>query len=189
MLPDGLYSDEYDDPDDGFGTMLKIYGDPYPLTSGTFPVTVTVNSGTDSASRTFDLVIADPQPPLALTYDLSKAVPIPLVKNSLFSGLTLEATGGIPLTGGENLYNWTPVSLPPELILSFVERGTASETMELEGTPTAIGNYSITIQVTDQFVQNPSAPNGPTRPVKVSFDLCVFGASMYVMLFPFLWFH
>jgi hypothetical protein len=103
----------------------------------TFTVTVTDATGASNTSVQFQIVVSS----LALT----TTSPLPAgTVNAVYPGVQFAATGGTPpyafsVANGSNL--------PPGLSLSAAG--------DLAGTPTALGNYSFGISVTDS--ENPAA--------------------------------
>lgn len=100
-----------------------------PTTAGAFTLTVTVqDSAQESVSKSFALRILPP--PLLIT-----TASLPEGRNGDAYSATLAASGGTPP------YQWSAAGLPPNL--SITPAGIIS------GSPSATGNFSITVTVTD----------------------------------------
>lgn len=115
-----------------------------PTVSGSFAVTVTVTDAYTFAQRSYTVVIAS-----------SLVVAGPALPNGqinvAYGPATVTATGGTaPLT-------WTQTGLPAGLSI-----GAATGTVS--GTPTAVGNYTVTVTVTDAT----SASAQATYPVSIA---------------------
>ncbi len=101
-----------------------------PTTAGTTPFSVRVQSG-DGQSATKDLSITVIQPPLSITTEI-----LPDGEVGTAYDQTLAATGG------DGTYTWSLASgsLPDGL-------GLAGATGQISGTPTAVGDWTFTVQV------------------------------------------
>ncbi len=70
---------------------------------------------------------------------------------AIIGAVSSNATVGIAynsslaVTGGTGMYTWTAAGLPPGITAS----GTSSSTLVLSGTPTTVGNYTVSATVTD----------------------------------------
>ena len=181
ILPPGLdYSivdDPIDDPD--FGNIFIISGTP--IKSGTFGFTLQVATNDDTDTQRFSIDIAAPN--TALTIDMTPVPAPPATKqaeyipdpNATNPYLTFEAWGGVPYTTGGRMYDWTLNDAPPGLGLVPLAGPAGTEFMQLKGTPTIVGNYSVTVEVMDQYITDTG------RPVVFSFDLCVLPAEPFTV--------
>ena len=103
-----------------------------PTTDGTYPVKYTVDDGTNTVSRTFNIVVVPPGAALMVGDPPDRT----LTLNVAFSELLPVATGG---TG---IYVYAVTGSIPDG-LDF-----AADTQILSGTPTATGSFIMTYQVT-----------------------------------------
>jgi len=104
-----------------------------PTASGGFSVTVTVtDSASHSTNQVYPLTI-NPPPPLSITSPAS--LPNGTV-NVTYTSTTVTATGGVPP------YSWSATGLPAGLSVG-------GSTGTISGKPTASGNFSVTVTVTD----------------------------------------
>jgi hypothetical protein len=163
-LPQGLNCTTlYNDPD--FGNMCVISG--VPREAGKFSFALQVTSAGETDTQNFTIFVEDPDP---LVVTPAPLPPPAATRGYAYSGLTLTATGGVPLSAGSQLYNWTLLNAPAGLALQLIPSEPRIEVMELGGTPEFAGNFTVTVEVMDDFI---TYSGGPVRPVQVMFDICV----------------
>ncbi|MGB2906948.1 MAG: hypothetical protein WBB73_07595 [Candidatus Aminicenantaceae bacterium] len=183
-LPAGLAYSIEDLPDDDpdFGNIVLISG--LPRQSGHFEFVFEVVSDGDSDTQRFSIDLMAPEYPLQVTMTPNLAPPeqgylAPSATKDVFyttngdlenpTFLTFEAWGGIPLSDSGAMYNWALLDAPSGLDLFQFNGAEGSEFMQLKGTPLIVGNYTVTVQVNDDYL-----PDDPEeRPVSISFELCV----------------
>ena len=134
-LPAGMYLDSYGD----------LYGTPTSAGTSTFTVQVT-----DQATPTPNVASV----PLTLT--IAAAAPLAITTTSLDSGVqgtdyyaSLQANGGV----GYDTWSLASGTLPAGMYLDSYG--------ELYGTPSALGTYNFTVQVTDQATPTPNVASVP----------------------------
>ncbi len=116
-----------------------------PTATGTFEVTATVTDNKSAtASTTFDIVVAAPDPLVATTPGNKSAY-----VSQTMPSFTMSSTGGAPS------YSWTATGLPAGVTMSAA--GVVS------GTPAVEGTFPVTAKVTD----------GGSRTAETMFDLTV----------------
>jgi hypothetical protein len=123
-----------------------------PTVAGSYSFAVTVeDSGWQAASQSFSLTIAAPAP----------SSPLSISTDSLPQAYVPEPYAGpVQVTGGTPGYSWSVSfgQLPPGLCLS-------SATGEISGTPSAAGNFSFTVTVTDS--------SSPAETASATYSLAV----------------
>lgn len=135
-LPSGVtFTDKHD------GT-AALAGTPSAGTAGIYPITITAANGVGSnATQSFTLTVNAATQALVVT---TTSLPSDR-KNVRYPTTVLQAANGT------TPYSWKVVSgaLPP--VLSLSPSGTIS------GTPTKVGTFTFTVQVTDSFSQTATA--------------------------------
>jgi len=170
-LPEGLiyqlYNDPIDDPD--LDNLFVISGTP--KEAGNFTFTLEVITADDSDTQKFSLTIAEPDP-LVLTMN---PVPVPSgAKTFAYGGVTFTVSGGVPP------YSWDPaIGAPLNLGLTAPAGDPPSDTQkELTGIPIEAGDFTVMIQVWDNYVTlNP-------QPATLEFDLCISPLPLEVIISP-----
>ena len=179
-------------PDSKCGAPSYIYGTP--TTAGTYPVTVTLTSGSQTVSQNFYLVIASAG---SLTITSTPPPSWPVGQTS--SAYPIYGSGGI---GG---YQWSATGLPPGLqittpgICNDNPCPSSVASAEIAGSPTAAGTYPVTVTLTSggqsvsqtfSWVITPASPilpptifslspsSGPTGTTVLIIDMGIDQSSM-----------
>ena len=123
-----------------------------PTQAGTFPLVITVQSGTQSVTESYSLTI-DPPAPLTLTRE---SMPAGMQGFAFIQNLVNDADSAasgpsilwnpypydITASGGSGTgYEFTATGLPPGM--------NCSATGQIGGTPTATGDFTVTVTVSD----------------------------------------
>ncbi|MBK8205179.1 MAG: putative Ig domain-containing protein [Planctomycetes bacterium] len=120
-----------------------------PTATGSFTYTVVVNDGTNSPNFTVTINVTNPAPTLVPTTgsNFTAARVLTVFRGSALSNATLDANDANDPTVNVTI---TAVSAAPGVTQpTNVANGSVPATITWTGTPTAVGNYSYSVQVSD----------------------------------------